>query len=529
MVPMFKSIGLYCRTLRYLKLIQIVYRFRYYIEKKINRNIKPRNSQKPVKCQFPKLLPGIPSKTSWDQGTFTFIGISHHFSGRIDWECPDHGKLWTYNLNYFDFLNQADFDKKTGIGLIYQFIQNLSSNSTAVEPYPTSLRGINWIRFIAKNQISDAIIINSLYSQYKHLNSNIEYHLLGNHLLENAFSLFYAGHFFMDSRFLAKAKKILVKELDEQILPDGAHFELAPMYHQIILHRLLDCINLQQAVPEPDPELSELFYRKAQRMVGWLRKITWMDGSVPRVNDTAGGIAPTTAALLEYATLLKIKIPESTDLTLRESGYRKFINGKCELLMDVGNIGPDYIPGHAHSDTFSFELFIDQIPFIVDTGISTYENNNRRQLERSTRSHNTVMFDNAEQTEIWASHRVGRRAKVKILKDTETELSARHNGYRRLGASHTRTFQVHPGKLIISDRMDGPSQKSSVAFFHFFPGIAPLIADQEIITPLARLKFEGSAGIVLKNYEYARGFNDLKKGIVAEVSFRSGLQTNIAF
>lgn len=35
-------------------------------------------------------------------------------------------------------------------------------------------------------------------------------------------------------------------------------------------------------------------------------------------------------------------------------------------------IGPDYIPGHAHADTFNYELRIDGVPFIVDTGISTY-------------------------------------------------------------------------------------------------------------------------------------------------------------
>jgi hypothetical protein len=525
----FKSFGLYYRTLKHLKLVQVIYRVRYFIRNKTNWNKTFRTDHNPSGFQWPHLLPGIPSKPALVRGTFTFIGISHRFVNQIEWNFMQYGKLWCYNLNYFDFLGQENFDKGTGIGLMLDFIRNCSSDSVGLEPYPTSLRGMNWIRFISKHNIRETLILKSLFNQYEHLCKNIEYHILGNHLLENGFSLFHAGCFFSDPRFRDLAKKILVRELDEQILSDGAHFELSPMYHQIMLNRLLDCINIQGSVPEPDPELTVIFHHQAQKMAGWLKKITWQDGNVPRVNDTTGGIAPETAGILDFAGRLNLKILENECSQLGECGYRKFCHEKYALFMDVGNIGPDYIPGHAHSDTFSFELFINQTPFLVDTGISTYECNSQRQIERSTHSHNTVMFNNIEQTEIWASHRVGRRAKVKILKESEGEISAQHDGYQRSGAIHTRTFRMYDRNVVIDDRMDGASEKLSVAFFHFFPGVAPLIADQEIITPLAKLKFEGSIDISLKNYDYARGFNDLSKAVVAEITFGTRLKTTIAF
>ena len=84
----------------------------------------------------------------------------------------------------------------------------------------------------------------SLYAQYMRLLDNIEYHLMGNHLLENGFSLLFGGVYFGDARFCRKAEEILREELAEQILPDGGHYERSPMYHQIILGRVLDCINL---------------------------------------------------------------------------------------------------------------------------------------------------------------------------------------------------------------------------------------------------------------------------------------------
>ena len=74
--------------------------------------------------------------------------------------------------------------------------------------------------------------------------NNLEYHLLGNHLLENGFSLLFGAYYFQDETIYKIAKKIVVSELEVQILADGSHFELSPMYHQILFHRVLDCIQL---------------------------------------------------------------------------------------------------------------------------------------------------------------------------------------------------------------------------------------------------------------------------------------------
>ena len=61
---------------------------------------------------------------------------------------------------------------------------------------------------------------------------------MGNHLLENGFSLLFGSYYFRDEKLYSKAKEIIKTELREQILDDGAHFELSPMYHSIILHRI---------------------------------------------------------------------------------------------------------------------------------------------------------------------------------------------------------------------------------------------------------------------------------------------------
>jgi len=82
----------------------------------------------------------------------------------------------------------------------------------------------------------------------------LEFHLLGNHLLANAKALVFAGCFFSGDEadgWLRTGLDLLEAEFAEQILDDGAHFELSPMYHAVILEDVLDLIQLRRAVPGP--------------------------------------------------------------------------------------------------------------------------------------------------------------------------------------------------------------------------------------------------------------------------------------
>ena len=131
---------------------------------------------------------------------FTFLNIPHNFSNQIDWNYTEYGKLWTYNLNYFDFLNQEGMSKEIGIDLINDYIENDKTLKDGKEPYPISLRGINWVKFLSENRVCDSRINKILHQHYFILLKNLEYHLLGNHLLENAFSLLFGAYYFQDEK-----------------------------------------------------------------------------------------------------------------------------------------------------------------------------------------------------------------------------------------------------------------------------------------------------------------------------------------
>ena len=320
--------------------------------------------------------------------SFEFLNLKKEFHDEIDWNWIAYGRLWAYNLNYFEYLNQSNMTPEMGVNLIESFIEQIPKCKIGLEPYPVSLRTLNWIKFFQKYQIQNQKFDSILFAQLHLLTKRLEYHLLGNHLLENGIALLFGAYYFNDNEFYKKAKKILIPQLEEQILNDGAHFELSPMYHSIILFRLLDCYNLVLNNEYFSGELAVVLKEKIEAMISWLNEITFQNGDIPLMNDSTFKNAPSTRQLIDYALALGLDI--SKQITLKDSGYRKLRSPKFELVADVGSIGPDYQPGHAHADTFNFELHINKRPVIVDTGTSTYEINNIRFYERSTAAHNTV-------------------------------------------------------------------------------------------------------------------------------------------
>jgi len=238
---MLNQISRYYHTLKYLKWIQIKYQLRYRLMPSLPFFSSQTLDKNLTVNPLAQIDDSIMANTTWlGEDTFRFLNISHAFKKGIDWNYDKNGKLWTYNLTYFEFLSQPNISKYEGLGLIHDFIAKEKSIKDGMESFPISLRMIFWIKFLLKNKIQDDYINASMYRQFQKLSAKPEYHLLGNHLLENGFSLFFGGVYFDNKKLQKQGEQIITEQLQEQILEDGAHFELSPMYHQIILYRVLD-------------------------------------------------------------------------------------------------------------------------------------------------------------------------------------------------------------------------------------------------------------------------------------------------
>ncbi|MAO65722.1 MAG: hypothetical protein CL666_12065 [Balneola sp.] len=521
---MLKKLSRYYHTLKHLKPIQIRYQLWYRLRNKFFPVQYPEGIETP---NFQKLkLASFPNQQSHylDDNHFEFLNLEQNFKDEVNWNYLGHGKLWTYHLNYFDYLHQPEMDWETGKALIESFIEDPQNRPEGMEPYPISLRTINWIKFLAKHDRYPQELVDALYTKYQVLTKKVEYHLLGNHLLENGFSLLFGAVFFRDEKLTSLTKKILKPELEEQVLEDGAHFELSPMYHVILLQRALDGYNLlinnKHDLQDVEEELKEVI----QKMVNWLHTIMFSNGDIPMLNDSTGGQALEPKAILNYAKQLGFA-PQY--IHLKESGYRKFEFGDIEMVADVGEVGPTYQPGHSHSDTLSFVLYHQEKPLIVDRGISTYEKNQSREEERGTASHNTVMVNGNEQTDVWGGFRVGRRAKPVIITDEEKQLKATHTGYEDLGIHNIREWKISGKELEITDEING-SQTEAIAYIHLHPDVEPIKIEEGVFKlKNLTLVLGNYVSVSVEAYPFCLGFNKTQQAQRFVITFNKSLKTTL--
>jgi uncharacterized heparinase superfamily protein len=433
------------------------------------------------------LLPPLPgsSPERLRAGRFEFQGLPRQLGWPPEWEAPGLPALWRYQLHYFDDLWSLDFADARDLASDWMRRHPLRRGAVGWDAYPISLRLLNWCGYFFGRERErtaaapgfQAQLWRSLWLQAEWLRRHLEWHLLGNHLLENAVALSFCGSCFEGDAarsWLRTGLELLRRELPEQILPDGGHFERSPMYQARAFYALSA---LFDAGAE---ELRELVGEPLERMG---RALAWMrhpDGGIALLNDSALGAQPETGTLLAWWGRLSGREPPAApggSFALPETGYY----GAREpaghyLICDAAPIGPDHLPGHAHGDIFSFELSLAGRRVVVDAGVFGYEADERRRFARSTRAHNTVEVEGEDQCEFWAAFRVGRRGRPRDVVFRERPggfaLEGWHDGYARLAGAprHARRFAWHAdGVLLVRDRVEAGRSVRARSRLHLHP------------------------------------------------------------
>ncbi len=513
----FAKAGLYLHTLRYLRPVQLYGRAFYQLfPAKVDASSAP--TLRHISGVWIRPAERLPSVLG--PGVFRFLSVSGHLV-QDGWDNPARDKLWRYNQHYFDDLNaQGGADRNDWQReLVTNWMNaNPPGKGTGWEPYPTSLRIINWVKWANSGEELPQDVNQSLAVQTRFLRKRLEWHLLGNHLLANAKALVYAGLFFEGveaKSWLKKGLRILRRELPEQFLADGGQFELSPMYHSLALEDILDLINIfrlhQGSISSEHLLQLEAWEMLVPKMLAWLNAMCHPDGEIAFFNDAATGIAPCPQELFAYAKRLGFEKPSrcSSITLLPESGYVRLNDDAAVLIADVARIGPDYLPGHAHADTLSFELSLCGQRVFVNSGTSIYGLDAERLRQRGTSAHNTVLVDEENSSEVWSGFRVARRAYPHDVRIHESEeaffLVASHDGYKRLKGKpeHTRTWKLSPNRLQILDRVSGHFSDAQ-ARFHIHPDVKVDASDDNsgvlVLATGQRISWRADGGtVVLEN------------------------------
>jgi len=450
---------------------------------------------------------------------FVFLNHPHRFEGAIDWGYPSVSHLWRYQLHYFDYAWDLGVAYRArGDRRYYLKFRELAKGWVARNspgqldgwhPYTISLRVVNWIYAhelfhpaISEEEDFQRIFLWALYRQCDFLFHHLEHQGGGNHLMANVKALIFGGVFFggdAPKQWLEAGLRLLRQELDEQVLGDGGHFERSPMYHLIVMKDLVECLSTLKNSGRPIwPELT----RKVLDMARFAEAVRMPDGRAPLLNDSAYDLMPDLSELVSVSRrlcsqevpweprafsylLLGAQRPSSPpppredagSVALKETGYFILRDGRdTAMVLDCGPVCPEYLPPHAHADTLSYELWIGGLSVIADSGVYEYTAGAWRDFFRSTRAHNTVVIDGEDQSEVWGSFRVARRAYPRDVVWIATEkgdyFSGGHDGYRRLKnpvLHHRKVLHLKDQFWFILDHITGCGTHRADSFVHFHP------------------------------------------------------------
>lgn len=401
-------------------------------------------------------------------GHFHFLNRCVDFSengGEVDWTVDlDEGTnpLWKLNLYYVGYLvpmlasgNVEDLNRAVALLAEMENANHWTLRNAFREcwnPYAVSHRITNVLCGIslylkAGGELSaeqSRKISQHVRLCVRMLLDNLEYELQFNHLLKNFTALaVYAAAVGQPVPELSFLESELSKTIKQNVLSDGCHSELSPMYHAL---SLLD-FRVLKAASIWSPQFDNLLDTTIKSMEHALRVLSHPDGDVSLFNDAWLGESPPARLLVDLPPM-----PGAT--RLGDAGYIRLEGPREAIIFDCGACGPDLNPGHAHADFLSIEASVDSKRLLVDFGTPTYSAGELRDKCRSASSHNGPAVFGAEPIEFWLSFRVGRRGYAKPITSEKINgfmplwCAGVQDGYSFMGVTVKRYIGMVPGRCF---------------------------------------------------------------------------------
>jgi hypothetical protein len=392
-----------------------------------------------------------------------------------------------------------------------------------------ALRAVNLLaafRLFLRSPHMNAQRLASLLATFDEHGTFIRTHLefshlaTSNHYLSNVVGLFWLGTLLPELEGARAWREFglreTLREMEKQVLDDGAHYESSTGYHRFAAEVFLYTSLLCRA---NDVRLPTRFTQRAHAMLEYVRDYLKPTRRAPLVGDADNSrflpLAPRAAdehayllgvgAVLKHDQLLKIEdaapfellwLTGAKGLEIYESlthdpatrsqlsssarsdaGLHVLRRDDLFVLMSASGAGLKGRGSHAHNDALSLEVSACGSDFIVDPGTYVYTRDLRaRQQFRSTAWHSTVEIDGTEQntTDESAPFRIGDEARPRLLRFTKAKdqdtVSAEHHGYERLSrpVTHARTVTLDKRArlFLVEDSFTGAGLHTFRFFFH---------------------------------------------------------------
>ena len=420
----------------------------------------------------------IPAKRDGADWEFGFLARMVRMEGGISWHTPAFDpaeQLWRMNLHYMEWLETLDAEE--GLAAILSWIEAnppyaRASWADSWNSYTLSLRVICWMQFLARHHlVPPPQVADSLAEQLDFLTRHLESDLGGNHLMKNIKALLWGSAALSGpkvARWQRLGMKLLTREVAQQVLPDGLHYELSPSYHAQVFADLIECHVALEHAQEPSP-LGPVLARMADASI----KLRHPDGGPAQFNDAGLTMcyAPD-ACRSAYlaATGAAAPVAPQGPFMLPNGGYAGHFDPHFYLVVDFGLVGPPTLPAHAHGDIGSFELSVGGVRMIVDQGVFEYVDGPKRRLSRATRAHNTLAIGDHDQADFFGAFRAGKRPrKPWMTRDLINGVSGTYAPAHDLPHRADRRFEMTDAGFTLTDRLDRPAADTVTQNFLLHP------------------------------------------------------------
>ena len=376
-----------------------------------------------------------------------------------------------------------------------------------------ALRAINLLaafeRFRKSSELdTDALLffLQLMQQHGRYINANLEFSYIAtsNHYLSDVAGLLWLGVMLPELRDARSWRDFglteLLREMDKQVLADGADYESSTGYHRFVLELFLYSFILCRA---NEIEIDERYWRKLFQMLLYVQAYLRPDGFAPLIGDTdSGQVFPLERRRADdHAYVLDIgaevfndptlKTPSQRSGAFREAGIYIMRQDDYYLCFNASGAGINGRGSHGHNDALSIEVSVRGRAFIVDPGTYVYSADlQKRHLFRSTAYHSTVRIDGEEQntTDPNMPFLIGNEAQPRVLEWQSEEdydkVVAEHYGYRRLPASVTHrrtvTFSKSECSWLVEDEFFGAGEHEFEVWFHFSSELELLVRGAEI-------------------------------------------------
>ncbi len=487
------TLALYARTLRYLRPKQIAWRLLRMAQRRLPVRAPARNNDAPAHFEGASLLRlrefltlahghGLDSDAdtlALRDDVFTFLNQAVDCKAKMPWQDKSLPLLWRYQLHGFRparILAAAAFSDGAARGDVAhaaRWVEDWLRNNppgaaVAWDPHPTADRLFNWVLCSAAFGDGCGATADRCAVQARWLEAHLEHDLCANHLFKEVLALALVAEVTGNAPLRRRAWERVEEQVAEQILPDGGHYERSPMYHALAL---FDGLVLRAAAASPPA----FFDNALRRMTRFLEDMLHPDGDIPLFSDAAFGEAMPGGALVRLSrALLGMESRGEERPALLDSGFYVLGSGEDRMILKAVGPSPEYQPGHAHADPFTFELSVAGRRMIVDGGCNGYAESPLRGYCRSVRAHNTVRINGQEPMEAWGVFRVARRHRFTAA---DWEMSGHASIFRgscRWPQGWTQTryarYDRDTGFWVVVDRVEGGGPLEVESCLHFHPG-----------------------------------------------------------